>query len=380
MPEYVPDWSLQRKGATDQARHQSKIREALKQQLPDLVSEDSIITSERGRIIKVPIRTLEEYQFRYHPWNGDRIGQDQGQGKPGDVLGRLPTKGKPGSGQQPGEIPGVDYLEAEVTMEEIAALLFEDLGLPYMKPKLHALPTPNYRFKDISKHGLMGNLDKRRSLKANLMRNAKRGSKGLGPWKEDDLRFKTWVDEANPDSNAVVIAMRDISGSMGDFKKQMARTFAFWMLQFLRTKYASVEVVFLVHHTQAREVTEEEFFQLGESGGTKVSSVYELCWKIIQERYPASQWNIYPIHFSDGDNWSDADNRRTVEYLEKMLPMVNVVGYGEIREGGYTSTLMSAFHRIKHPRFRIVTITSKQDIYPALKEFFPRSQEGATHG
>ncbi|MCY0865937.1 MAG: sporulation protein YhbH [Sulfobacillus sp.] len=381
MADLVPDWSLQRKGASDQSRHVQKIRQALKERLPDLVTEDSIMTSDGHRMIKVPIRSLEQYRFRFHPWQQDRVGQDQGQGQPGDVLGTVPKPGGPGGqGGQPGEMPGIDYFEAEVTIDDIAGLLFEELGLPYLQPKpLASIPHPTWRFKDIAQKGLMGNLDKRRSLKQNLLRNARQGTPTVGKWRDEDLRFKTWIDEPQPENNAVVIAMRDISGSMGDFKKQMARTFAFWMLKFLRTHYQSVDVVFLVHHTQAREVTEDEFFQLGESGGTKVSSVYQLCAEIIQERYPPHQWNIYPFHFSDGDNWSDADNRRTVEILEKLLPQVNVFGYGEIREGGYTSTLMSAFSRIQHPRFKMVTITAKADIYPALKAFFPR-EEGAHRG
>lgn len=382
MAGYIPDWSLARKGSSDQARHQKKIRQALKERLGDLVTEDSIFTMDNDRVIKVPIRSLEQYKFRFHPWQGDRVSQDQGEGKPGDVLGTIPKKADgsgagPGHGGEPGEIPGIDYYEAEVTLDEVADLLFEDLGLPYLKPKPKAaIVHPTTKFKDISQKGLMGNLDKRRSLRQNLIRNARVGPARVGGWREEDLRFKIWVDEPEPEDNAVVIAMRDISGSMGDFKKQMARNFAFWMLKFLRQQYRAVEVVFLVHHTQAREVDEEAFFQLGESGGTKVSSVYQLCSEIIQERYPPALWNIYPIHFSDGDNWSDADNRRTVEYLERMLPWVNVFGYGEIREGGYTSTLMSAFGHIKHARFKLVTMTQKTDLYPALKEFFPRSQEG----
>ncbi|NMP21857.1 sporulation protein YhbH [Sulfobacillus harzensis] len=377
MAGFMPDWSLQRKGATDQRRHMEKIKQALKERLPDLVSDESIVASDGKHVVRVPIRSLEQYKFRFHPWQGDRVGQDQGQGQPGDVLGKLPKRSQQGGqGDQPGETPGIDYIEAEVTLDDIAGLLFDELGLPYLKPKTKAtIPEPTFKFKDISPKGLMGNLDKRRSLRQNLLRNAREtGQARVGGWRDDDLRFKTWVDEPEPEDNAVFIAMRDISGSMGDFKKMMARTFAFWMLKFLRTQYRAVEVVFLVHHTQAREVSEEEFFQLGESGGTKVSSVYQLCQEVIETRYSPQRWNIYPIHFSDGDNWSDADNRRTVEVLEALLPHVNVFGYGEIREGGYTSTLMSAFSRVKHPRFKMVTITQRQDVYPALKTFFPRKE------
>lgn len=379
MQGFVPDWSLQRKGATDQRRHQEKIKQALKERLSDLVSDESIVTSDGRRVLRVPIRSLEQYKFRFHPWQGDNVGQDQGEGKPGDVLGKLPQTGQgPGQGEKPGETPGIDYIEANVTLDDIAGLLFDELGLPYLKPKPQAtIPTPTWQFKDISPKGLMGNLDKRKSLKMNLMRNARQSGRAqVGGWREEDLRFKTWIEEAQPENNAVVIAMRDISGSMGEFKKMMARTFAFWMLKFLRTQYKSVEVVFLVHHTQAREVSEDEFFQLGESGGTKVSSVYQLCQEVIDTRYSPNRWNIYPIHFSDGDNWSDADNRRTVDVLEHLLPQVNVFGYGEIREGGYTSTLMSAFKGIRHARFKMVTITHRQDVYPALKTFFPRKEGG----
>lgn len=375
MADFVPDWSLQRKGAMDQRRHLDKIREALKERLDDLIADESLITSDGQRMVKVPIRSLQQYKFRFNPWQGDHVGQAEG--KPGDVLGRLP-KGtqtpQPGK-ESPGEVPGVDYIEADVSVEDIAHLLFEELGLPYLKPKPQAtFPQPTWRFNDVSRKGLLGNLDKRRSLKENLLRNARSGRAQVGHWQEDDLRFKTWIDEPQPEHNAVVIAMRDISGSMGDFKKLMARTFAFWMLKFLRTQYRSVDTVFLVHHTQAREVSEDEFFQLGESGGTKVSSVYQLCLDIIASRYQPVRWNIYPVHFSDGDNWSDADNRRTVEILQEILPQVNVFGYGEIREGGYTSTLMSAFSQIQHQRFKMVTITDKKDVYPALKAFFPRKE------
>lgn len=376
MADFVPDWSLQRKGAADQRRHLEKVREALRERLPELISDENIITSDGKRVIKVPIRSLEQYKFRFHPWQGDRVGQDYGEGKPGDILGQLPQEGngEPSRGDGvPDELPGVDYIEADVTFDDIASLLFEDLGLPYLKPKpMATIPVPTWKFKDISPRGLMGNLDKRRSLRENLMRNALTGHAKVGGWQDGDLRFKTWVEEPEPEDNAVIIAMRDISGSMGDFKKMMARTFSFWMLKFLHTQYHAVEVVFLVHHTQAREVTQDEFFHLGESGGTKVSSVYQLCQEIVETRYRPERWNVFPIHFSDGDNWSDADNRRTVDILQALLPSVNVFGYAEIREGGYTSTLMSAFSRIRHPRFRTVTITHRDEVYLALKSFFPR--------
>jgi sporulation protein YhbH len=383
MNPLYQDWSLQRKGPMDQARHLQKIRQALKERLGDLVTEESIVTSQGNRTVKVPIRSLEEYKFRYDPWRGDHVGQGSGDSGAGDVLGRLPKPAnKPGEGgKEAGDQPGQDVYEVEISVDDLAALLFEDLGLPHLKPKSASTwPRPTERFRDVSKVGLMGNLDKRRTLRENLLRNARQGRAVVRDLTPDDLRFKTWVEESQEDTGAVIIAMRDVSGSMGDFKKFIARSFYFWMVRFLRTRYREVEVCFVVHHTQAREVDEDTFFRLGESGGTKVSSAYELCLDLIRRRYPPHRWNIYPFHFSDGDNWSDADNRRTVELLQEILPLVNVFGYGEIREGGYTSTLMTAFKKIDHPRFETLTITSKGEVLTALRQFFRRTPEVNARG
>jgi uncharacterized sporulation protein YeaH/YhbH (DUF444 family) len=158
---------------------------------------------------------------------------------------------------------------------------------------------------------------------------------------------------------------------MGEFEKYIARSFYFWMVRFLRTKYTNVKIVFISHHTEAKEVTEEEFFTHGESGGTQVSSAYELALKIIEERYPSDDWNIYPFHFSDGDNlpW---DNERCVELVRALMELCNIFGYGEIREGNYRSpsTLMSAYSKIQDRKFIAVTISDKTEVYPALRKFF----------
>jgi uncharacterized sporulation protein YeaH/YhbH (DUF444 family) len=166
--------------------------------------------------------------------------------------------------------------------------------------------------------------------------------------------------------------MRDVSGSMGEFEKYITRSFYFWMVRFLRTKYDHVRIVFITHHTEAKEVEEEAFFNLGESGGTKVSSAYQLALDIVKDRYPPALWNIYPFHFSDGDNWGEVDNQRCLELVRQLLGMCNLFGYGEIQEGGRRSisTLMSAFQHIDDPKFVGVTITGKEEVFPALRRFF----------
>uniref|UniRef100_UPI000AB85A1B DUF444 family protein n=1 Tax=Desulfolucanica intricata TaxID=1285191 RepID=UPI000AB85A1B len=161
--------------------------------------------------------------------------------------------------------------------------------------------------------------------------------------------------------------------SMGPFEKYIARSFFFWMVRFLRTKYQNVQIVFLAHHALAQETTEEEFFTKGNSGGTRCSSVYELALDVIEKRYSPEDYNIYAFHFSDGDNLS-SDNEKCVKLVEKLLKVCNMVGYGEI-EGPYyyTSTLRTAYKKIDNPKFTTVSIRDKSGVYPALKSFFKQS-------
>ncbi len=376
------DWSLHRKGPIDQARHNEKVKEAIKGNLPAIVGEEALIASDGNRIVKIPIRSLELPRFRFGRNDQNRVGQGEGDSKVGDVLGQ---EGKgPGKGSGAGNQPGIDYYEAELTVDELAALVFEDLALPFLKPKAHQeVESETVRFTDIRKKGAFGNLDKRRTLLENLRRNARAGQIEVARIADDDLRFKTWEPEITREQNAVVIAMRDVSGSMGEFEKYITRSFYLWMVRFLRTKYARVEIVFVTHHTEAKEVDEPTFFHLGESGGTKVSSAYQLALELAKRRYPADQWNVYPFHFSDGDNWGDGDNERCVALVRQLLDRCNAFGYGEIQRSprGGDSTLLSALATIRDPRFIAVTISRKEDVHPALRRFFAaRDLEEAVGG
>src|SRR6266536_3380732 len=373
------DWSLHRKGPIDQARHNEKVKEAIKGNLAGIVGEEAIITADGDKIVKVPIRSLELPHFRFDDGRRKHAGQGQGGTRVGDVLGQQPGgQSGPGRGKQAGQEPGVDYYEAEITVDELAAMVFADLGLPFLKPKgRQEIESETVRFNEIRQRGIMSNLDKKRTIAENLRRNARSGLAAFVGLKTDDLRFKTWERDVKYETNAVVIAMRDVSGSMGEFEKYITRSFYFWMVRFLRTRYKQVQIVFITHHTEAKEVDEDTFFNLGESGGTKVSSAYQLALDVANERYPSSEWNTYPFHFSDGDNWGEVDNQRCLDLVKALLARSNAFGYGEIQEGGRRSpsTLMSAFGQIKDPHFIGVTITRKEDVYPALKQFFSTREE-----
>ncbi len=255
------DWSLHRKGYQDQTRHQQKVREALKRSLPDLISEENIILSDGRKIVKVPIRSLDEFKFRYNYNKRKHVGHGDGDSKVGDVLGSDGSASRaPGKGDSAGDQPGLDYYEAEVNLEELENLLFEDLELPNLKPKPQLdMEVTEIVFNDIRKKGIQTNIDKKRTLLEAIKRRAREGHAAL-TITPDDLRYKTWSEVRKPHSNAVIIAMMDTSGSMGQFEKYVARSFFFWMTRFLRHKYEHVDIVFIAHHTEAKEVSRRRSF------------------------------------------------------------------------------------------------------------------------
>lgn len=375
LPPFIlsqEDWSLHRKGYEDQTRHQEKVKEAIKQNLPDLVTEESVILSKGQKVIKIPIRSLDEYKFRYNQNKKQHTGQGNGDSKVGDVVARDGAPKGTGKGQGAGDQAGEDYYEAEISLEQLEKMLFSELELPHLKQKERdQITVTDIQFNDIRKKGLMGNIDKKRTLLEAIRRNALGGSKELLKMTIDDLRFKTWDEVIQPHSNAVIIAMMDTSGSMGIFEKYVARSFFFWMIRFLRTKYENVEIIFIAHHTEAKEVSEEDFFSKGESGGTICSSAYRKALEVIESRYSPERYNIYPFHFSDGDNLT-SDNERCLKLVKELMNVSNMFGYGEVNQYNRSSTLMSSYRNIKDPRFRYAIIREKSEVYEALKTFFTK--------
>lgn len=368
------DWSLHRKGFQDQSRHQQKVRDAIKQNLPDLVTDESIITSNGKQIVRVPIRSLDEYHFVYNFNKSKHVGQGDGDSQVGDVLGRDPqeTKG-PGKGEGAGDQPGIDYMEAEVDIADLEQMLFEELELPRLERKdKRETSDTEILFNDVRKKGIQSNIDKKRTILENLRRNSRDGSPVIGRISPDDIRYRTWNEVERPHSNAVIFALMDTSGSMGSYEKYAARSFFFWCTRFLRTKYEKVEIVFIAHHTEAKVVSEEEFFTRGESGGTICSSAYVKTLELIDSQYPTNEYNIYPIHFSDGDNLT-SDNERCIRLIKELMERSNMFGYGEVNQYNRSSTLMSAYKHIEDPKFVYYVIKEKQEVYQALKKFFQKA-------
>lgn len=360
------DWSLHRKGPIDQARHQEKVQEAIRERLPELVGGLDIITSDGSQIVKVPIKGLDLPHFKYNDQKKEQVGQGDGQ------SGNGSDSSANGSGRKAGNEPGVDYYEAEITVDEIVAMAFKDLGFPNIEKKTQRnITTTSDVYTDIRRHGIMGNLDKKRTIMANMKRNAmETGKAKFGGVSKDDMRYRVSQQVPKPESNAVVVAMRDASASMGEFEKYASRTFYAWMVRFLKEHYENVNIVFITHHTEARVSDEEEFFKLGESGGTRVSSAYDLALNTLEEKYDKSKWNRYAIHFSDGDNWED-DNQRALTLATKLTEECNMFGYGEINKGSSRNHLMDVFAPLAgKDSFTPMEIKDNKDIFGSLKRFF----------
>lgn len=369
------DWSLHQRGEQDQQRHLDKIKDAIKENLADMISEEEIITSNGEKKIKIPIKSLDEYKIRYNNEQKQHIGQGDENSNVGDIVaqdGNADDGSSSGSGA--GNQPGEDVYETDVAITDIEELLFEQLELPYLKDKEEAsIAINDIEYTDVRKKGLLGNIDKKRTILSALKRNSQKGKRTIAPILDDDLRFKTWDNVIRYESNAVILAMMDTSGSMGVFEKKLSRSFFFWMTRFLRSKYDHVDIVFIAHHTEAKVVTEYEFFHKGESGGTICSSAYKKALELIETKYHPDRYNIYPFHFSDGDNLV-SDNKKCLALIDKLMQQSVLFGYGEINAYRRYSTLMHAYRKIDHPYFLHYILRKEQDVYHALTHFFKERQ------
>ena len=381
---HVGDSHRSDRSARDRARHREKIRESIRDNISDILSEESIIGRDRQKVIKVPIRSIKEYRFIYGD-NAAGVGQGSGKTKPGDTVGQ-PEPGQPDAAGEAGEQPGVDAFETEITLEELIDVMFEDLELPDLQRKsLKAIETNKaFKRRGYRQEGIRPRLDKRGTARNRVRRKlASQGSPAesdaseeeeVFPFHKEDMRYQHVKTDTKLQSNAVVICIMDTSGSMGTVKKYLARSFYFLLYQFVKQKYREVELVFIAHHTEAKEVTEQEFFHKVESGGTYISSGYEKALEVIEARYHQSLWNIYAFHCSDGDNFY-SDNDKAVEAVKKLCSICNLFGYGEIKPSGsayYSSSMLEVFDGIDEENFQTILIEKKEDLWDGFRSFMLR--------
>lgn len=354
----------------EQRRHRSKVKEAIRHHLADMVTDDKILVSNGRRTLSVPVPEFKEFRIRFDPGLLESVGSLRGapgQGEEGSQAGDS-EKGNSTSG---GDQPGLDIEEASVSLEEIHHAVFSELELPRLDPdkRLRGVGR-DYNPASVGRHGILSQWDRFRTLKAARLRQAR----GIGPQDglaQDDLRFRQWETTEDDTGGAVVIAMMDTSGSMGSFEKYLAKSFFYWTTEFLRQKYPFVELVFLAHDVRAREVDEESFFHRGASGGTVSSSVYRLALDVVAERFPVNHYNIYAFHFTDGGNLT-SDNAQAVEMGRRLQAWVTLFGYGEIHDTERNpSPLYQEFSQM--PGTGVVILRGKEDIFQAMTHFFGRS-------
>jgi sporulation protein YhbH len=368
------------RSAADRLRHRQKIRSSIRENIADIIAEESIIGRSGDRIIKVPIRGIKEYRFVYGE-NQSGVGEGAtGDTQRGDVV-RKPSRegGRPKPGEA-GEEPGVDYYETEVSLDELIDIMFEDLELPDLERKqLAAIESLRLtKRKGFRSVGLRVRLDRRRTIREKIRRvraRKKNGDAGMitvpprEPFHQSDLRYRHRTVEIHKTSNAVVLCIMDTSGSMDVVKKYLARSFFFLLYQFVARRYEAVEVVFIAHDVEAKEVSEDEFFHKGEAGGTFVSSGYRKALDTIADRYHPELWNIYAFHCSDGDNFG-SDNPAAIAAARELCAVANLVGYGEIKPRGagyYGSSLLDTFKQIDAENFQTVLIERKEDVWPSFR-------------
>ncbi|MCG8492853.1 MAG: DUF444 family protein [Sneathiellales bacterium] len=392
---YSPSDSLQSdRTSGDRQRYRERLREVLKENIADVVSEQSIIGRDGDNIVKVPIRGIKEYRFVYGN-NSPRVAQGDGDSEAGQKVGKVQQDGKAGEGEA-GNEPGEDYYETDVTLDELIEIMFEDLELPDLESKpLRAIEAEyTHKRSGTKRVGIRAHLDKKRTAKSRLKRrfvqqkieqNAQADvdppeeeeEEKRFPFNQRDFRYHRHKPDIRYESNAVVLCIMDTSGSMNVMKKYLARSFFFLLYQFVRLKYQQTELVFIAHDTQAKEVNEDDFFHKGESGGTMISSGYQKALDIIHDRFHPSLWNVYAFHCSDGDNFSE-DVPKTIELAKKLCESCNLFGYGEIKPTGGVSwgtPMLKHFDVLEADNFTTLGITAKADVWPKFKAFLSRDRE-----
>jgi uncharacterized sporulation protein YeaH/YhbH (DUF444 family) len=261
-------------------------------------------------------------------------------------------------------------------MEELAQILGEQLALPRIEPKgKKNLVTTRDRYTSIRPIGPEGLRHFKRTYKRALRRQISAGTYDPGdptiiPIREDK-RYRAPKEVQQPQAVACIVYMMDVSGSMTDEQKEIVRIEAFWLDTWIKRHYQGVETVYIIHDAAAKEVDEHTFYHTRESGGTKISAAYELADRIIDARYPPSEWNVYAFHFSDGDNWGD-DTPKCIDLLtDRMLPKLNLFGYGQVESPYGSGEFFDYVHELVGEEKNVVTskIPDRDAILGSIKEF-----------
>jgi sporulation protein YhbH len=366
----------------DHARFRQIVRGKIKQNLKQYISHSEMFGRKGKDTVTIPMPQIDIPRFRYGSNQG---GVGQGEGDVGDPV---PGQGDPdqegeGGGKKAGEGAGEHDLEVEFSLEELAQILGEELSLPKIEPRgQKTLKSKVDKYTSIASQGPNSLRHFKRSFKEALKRQISSGiydpkNPIIIPIKKD-MRYRSWKSDVKHENSAVIIYMMDVSGSMGDEQKEIVRTEAFWINTWLKSQYKGVEARYIIHDATAKEVDEDTFFRTRESGGTLISSAYKLCEQMINQDYPPSDWNIYPFHFSDGDNWSTEDTKVCIDLMKNsLLAKVNAFCYGQVDSrygsGQFYKDLMEAFGN-DDDSVILSRIENKDGVLQSIKDFLGKGK------
>ena len=358
----------------DHQRFRQIVKGRIRKGLRKFLTRGELIGKEGKNLISIPVRGIDLPHFRY----GDNhdAGVGQGEGKPGQQVGD-------GDGNSTGGTdPGRHILEVDVSLDELADILGEELQLPRIEPKgKHSITTVKDRYSSIRQSGpeSLRHFKRtfRRALRRMIMSGAYDPNNPTIVFERRDKVYRSWKPVKKPHSNAVIVYMMDVSGSMGHEQKELVRLEAFWIDAWLRRNYEGIESRYVVHDVHAKEVDRETFFRIREDGGTKISSAFKCCKALLDKQYHSEEWNIYLFHFSDGDNSSEADSRECCKLLESdLMPRSNQFGYCQVASAYGSGNFINVLREHLGEAENMVTsrVNTKDDIYDSIKAFFAKGR------
>lgn len=359
------------------SRFKKIVRGKIKKELKKFVSSGEMIGKQGKKLVSIPIPRIDIPHFKFSDKQQGGVGQ--GEGQVGDAVGE---DGESGQGHA-GDAPGQHMLEVDISIDELVDLLGEELELPNVQPK------SNEKFEEIKNvyRGIRSTGPEslrhhKRTYKSALRRQISTGEYNpknpiIIPYRED-RRYKSYKQVRMPNHKAVIIYMMDVSGSMGNEQKEIVRLESFWIDAWLRRQYKGIETRYIVHDAVAREVDQDTFYHTRESGGTIISSAFKLCQKIIDTDYDPMQWNIYPFHFSDGDNWSANDTQECLKLLEDyFFNVANMFCYGQVESefgsGQFLKDLRDKFGE-KNDHIILSQIENRDAILKSIKDFLGKGK------
>lgn len=369
-------YDLFSRGARDWLRHNDKVREAVQSHLPDLIAGPDLITGPQERTVQVPVRMLEHARFKLADGR-TQSGAGQGEGQPGDVLQTSQPEPGNASGQsgEGGSEDGEVRLMLEFSIDDVMDWLWEELKLPDLQPKPAArIDELELVREGIDKHGARSRLDRRRTIKEAIKRRAVQ--QDPVPFTNEDLRFRQLVARVRPSTSATILFVIDVSASMTQLERKLAKSFFFFALQGIRRKYAKVETRFIAHTTHAWEFSEQEFFQVTGIGGTIASSAFRLVHELVNQELDPARNNIYMFYASDGENFTE-DRAAATQSLTELAGELNYIGYVETLPGMPRAMetemrrLCSELERRGMPLGSSV-LSAPDDVWRALRKFFAR--------